>query len=148
MLSLASRGCTNLASFVPGHVSSANRPSVSTAGSLSTCLRLPPIYLSTPPTYSAPAAVEEGEQNSLNITLDGEHREQRGWANHTFTMQQTRPLPPLPVAAARGDIDALTALLAEGIDINGTSRTNPRTSLMEACKGNADAAVDFLIAQG
>ena len=63
-------------------------------------------------------------------------------------MQQTRPLPPLPVAAARGDIDALTALLAEGIDINGTSRTNPRTSLMEACKGNADAAVDFLIAQG
>lgn len=61
---------------------------------------------------------------------------------------QVRPLPPLPVAAARGDIEALTALLAEGIDINATTRTQPRSCLMEACKGNSDRAVDFLIAKG
>lgn len=58
-----------------------------------------------------------------------------------------RPLPPPSVAAARGDIDALTALLAEGLDINATTRTQPRTCLMEACKGNSDRAVDFLIAK-
>ncbi len=51
------------------------------------------------------------------------------------------------VAAARGDIDALTALLAEGIDIDATTRTQPRTCLMEACKGNSERAVDFLIAK-
>lgn len=62
--------------------------------------------------------------------------------------EQARPLPPLPVAAARGDIDALTTLLADGIDINATTRTQPRSALMEACKGNSDAAVDFLIARG
>jgi len=54
----------------------------------------------------------------------------------------------MPVAAARGDIDALVALLAEGIDINATTRTQSRTPLMEACKGNSDKAVDFLIAKG
>ena len=58
-----------------------------------------------------------------------------------------RPLPPMGVAAARGDIDALTALLAEGIHIDATTRTQPRTCLMEACKGNSDRAVDFLIAK-
>ena len=58
-----------------------------------------------------------------------------------------RPLPPLPVAAARGDLQALTALLAEGIDINATTRSQPRSCLMEACKGNSDKAVDFLIAR-
>jgi len=57
-----------------------------------------------------------------------------------------RPLPPLPVAAARGDIEALTALLAEGVDINATTRSS-RSCLMEACKGNSDRAVDFLIAR-
>ena len=61
---------------------------------------------------------------------------------------QVRPLPPLTVAAARGDIEALTTLLAEGIDINATTRTQPRSCLMEACKGNSDRAVDFLIAKG
>jgi ankyrin repeat protein len=61
--------------------------------------------------------------------------------------QALRPLPPPSVAAARGDIDALTALLAEGLDINATTRTQPRTCLMEACKGNSDRAVDYLIAK-
>jgi len=72
---------------------------------------------------------------------------------HQFTNKQrddrmARPLPPMPVAAARGDIDALVALLAEGIDINAPTRTQSRTPLMEACKGNSDKAVDFLIAKG
>ena len=58
------------------------------------------------------------------------------------------PLPPLSVAAARGDVDALKALLAEGVDINSTTRSQPRTCLMEACKGNADSAVDLLISRG
>jgi ankyrin repeat protein len=58
------------------------------------------------------------------------------------------PLPPLAVAAARGDVEALAALLAEGIDINSTTRSQPRTCLMEACKGNADRAVDWIISRG
>ena len=32
-----------------------------------------------------------------------------------------RPLPPLAVAAARGDVTALEALLAEGLDLNTTN---------------------------
>ena len=72
------------------------------------------------------------------------------WERVTVLMSDKpalRPLPPPSVAAARGDIDALTALLAEGLDINATTRTQPRTCLMEACKGNSDRAVDYLIAK-
>ena len=59
-----------------------------------------------------------------------------------------RPLPPLAVAAARGDVTALEALLAEGLDLNTTTPAQPRTCLMEACRSNEDTVVDWLLARG